>query len=190
MHVNANQHKDVFSKGSFTFDLMRHPPDYAVSGGNVRTAHEGTFSQLKGMGTYLVTLHPGGLRIPHWHPVCNELNYIIQGTARIAIGSPSVAAVGVQEEHREYNISTGMIAFVPQGWLHYIENIGNDTLRVLVVFDSSTPDDIGLSQGLASVRNPVLGKTFDQPAQAFASFHKTAPLIMPDGPVDPMTNET
>jgi hypothetical protein len=37
---------------------------------------------------YSLFLRPSGIREPHWHPNAAELNYVVEGTAKMIILSP------------------------------------------------------------------------------------------------------
>ena len=44
------------------------------------------------------------------------------------------------------------VGYVPQGFGHYIENIGDEDLKVLIVMDNGIYQDISLSDWLAKPR--------------------------------------
>ena len=81
----------------------------------------------------------------------------------------------------------GQMAFIPRGWLHYIRNMDTAAdLTILVVFDSASPDDIGLPQGFeaSQMPNEILGATFGlMDPMLFEKLYQNAALIMPDGPI-------
>jgi oxalate decarboxylase len=116
----------------------------------------------------LVVLKKGGTREPHWHPDAWEFDYCISGKARMSV-------VGPNNEWREFKVEPGQIVFVPQGYFHYFENIGEDDLRFLIVFNNSTKesnDDIGLSVSLGETPNHVLAATFGVPDSVFEQIPK------------------
>ena len=63
-------------------------------------------------------LKRGGVREPHWHPNVAELDYCISGRAIMTIFSPSAG-------YDSFTMDPGEIAFVPQGYIHDIENAGD-----------------------------------------------------------------
>jgi oxalate decarboxylase len=158
----------------FKFDLNATPPQVKAKGGIIQEANQSTFPALEGNGLsiYLLTLHPGAVRIPHWHPDAAELDYCISGTARIGLFS-------TDGEWQRFDLDAGQISIIPQGWFHYIENVGTDTLRLLVIFNNSDPNDIGISQGFQAVPREVLGLTFGVPADRFDGFDLDVAYIAP-----------
>ena len=74
----------------FTFDLAGTPPQAVAKGGTVQEANQSTFPGLAGNGlaVYLITLEPGAVRIPHWHPDSAELDYCLQGKVRFGLSEP------------------------------------------------------------------------------------------------------
>jgi oxalate decarboxylase/phosphoglucose isomerase-like protein (cupin superfamily) len=52
----------------------------------------------------------------------------------------------------------GDISFVPQGYVHWIENIGNGPLHFLVMLSNEEPETIELSEIMASAPKATLAK--------------------------------
>lgn len=158
----------------FKFDLKGCPPQVKVKGGIIQEANQSTFPALAGNGLaiYLLTLHPGAVRIPHWHPDAAEMDYCLSGKARFGLAFPS-------GEWQQFELGEGEIAILPQGWFHYIENVGTDTLRLLVIFNNSAPNDIGISEGFQAIPREVLGITFGVPADQFKGLDLHVKYIAP-----------
>jgi oxalate decarboxylase len=112
------------------------------------------------------------VRIPHWHPDANELDYCLQGKAAIAM-------VGPDEVEQKLELEAGDISFIPQGWFHSIKNIGDEELSLLVVFNNESPNDIGISVGLGGMSNKVLAETLGVPAETFKKFRHDVQFIAP-----------
>ena len=158
----------------FVFDLGKCPPQVTAKGGTIQEANQSTFTSLTGNGLsiYLLTLEPGAVRIPHWHPDAAELDYCLVGQARIGLSFPD-------GEWERFDLTEGKIAILPQGWFHYIENVGQETLRMLVIFNNSSPNDIGVSQGFQAIPKEVLGLTFGVPADRFEGLDLDVVYIAP-----------
>ncbi len=161
-------------KSPFKFDLAGCPPQVVATGGRIQEANQSTFPNLSGNGLsiYLLTLEPGGLRIPHWHPDAAELDYVLEGRAHIGLAFPD-------GEWEDFFLDPGQISILPQGWFHYIENVGEGTLRMLVIFNNSSPNDIGISVGFQAIPKEVLGLTFGVPAERFEKLDLEVPYIAP-----------
>ena len=158
----------------FVFDLAGCPPQVVAQGGTIQEANQDTFKELAGNGlaVYLLTLEPGAVRVPHWHPDASELDYVLQGKARIGLAFPD-------KEWERFDLETGKIAVLPQGWFHYIQNVGEDVLRMLVIFNNPSPNDIGISIGFQAIPKEVLGITFGVDADRFEKLDLDVPYIAP-----------
>lgn len=120
---------------------------------------------LKGMSLSLLNLTPTGIREPHWHPNAHELSYCLEGKGLMTIFSPGSG-------HDTFTISPGEIVFVPQGYIHHIENIGSSPLKLLICFNHENPEDLNLSAGISSMPNHILGETFGLDPQFFEHLKK------------------
>lgn len=110
--------------------------------GTVRIADSSNFPISKTIAAALVEIEPGGLREMHWHPNGDEWQFYISGEARMTV-------FGAESNARTFNFQAGDVGVVPFPFGHYIENIGNTTLRFLEIFRSSYFADISLAQWLA-----------------------------------------
>ncbi|OHU21321.1 cupin [Mycobacteroides franklinii] len=139
-------------------------------GGDLRQAHEGNFPILTGQqaSIVMVTLQPGGIREPHWHPSAWEINVITSGVAKWTLLDP--------EGHSEtFDAHVGDVVFAPQGSLHYFENKGTEDLKLLIVFNASTAegkDDIGIGASITKLPPDVLAAVFGVPTETFSKFKK------------------
>lgn len=93
-----------------------------------------------------MTLQPGALREMHWHPHADEWQYIIKGQSRIRI-------FGSHGRVKTEEFGPGQVAFIKQGYGHYIEQLGNTPTEVLILFNSGEYQEISLSNWLGG--NPV-----------------------------------
>lgn len=158
----------------WSYNLRGSTPQVDVAGGTIREANASTFPALSdnGLAIYLLELQPGAVRIPHWHPDAAELDYCLEGAAVISIGSPTGDFVRVE-------LTPGMISVIPQGWFHYIANTGDGPMRMLVIFNNSQPNDIGISEGFRGVPDEVLALTFGVEAARFAGIDRNVVYIAP-----------
>jgi oxalate decarboxylase len=104
---------------------------------------------------------PGGIRKPHWHPNAAELDYVIDGKARITIFSPEGTG-------NTFEVGPGQIVFIPSAYFHYIENIDlANTTNFLVFFNSVRHEDTGISGTFSSISNEVLAAVFNSDPALF-----------------------
>ena len=114
---------------------------------------------------YLV-MKPGAVREPHWHPDAWEVDVPLSGNGRLGVVNPN-------DTWTAQAIKPGSeIGFIPQGYAHYIENIGKDDVRWMIVFNNTYPDDIGLSTMFGGMPTHTFTQTFGIPETALASATK------------------
>jgi oxalate decarboxylase len=161
---------------AFQYALEASTPQITAAGGNAREATKSTFPALDGMAIFSLRLEAGAVRIPHWHPNANELDYCVEGRAEFNLVGPDTDPSPVKTN---FEIGKGEIAFMPQGWFHSIRNPGPGELHILVIFSSDTPNDIGISIGLSGMNPVALSETLGAPADVFANFRQDVKFIAP-----------
>jgi oxalate decarboxylase len=146
--------------------LAQAPTRYA--GGHLRIVSEREFPISETITGALLTIGKGGLREPHWHPNAVEWQYYISGRARM-----TVFASGGRARTEEFG--PGDVGYVPRGYGHYIENIGDGDLEIVLGFNNGTYESIELTGWFASNTKELLATNFGVPAATFDGF--------PDAPV-------
>jgi len=157
-------------KNPYLFDLAKSKPTVTKPEGTVQGAYEKVFPIVKDQNAamFLGVLKQKGIPEPHWHPNAWEFDYCISGRARMSVVAPN-------NEWKIFDVKPGQVVFVPMGYFYYFENVGDDDLRFLVVFNYSkaeSDDDIGISVSLGGVPNEVLAKTFGVPVEVFDKIPK------------------
>jgi len=123
----------------------------------------------------ILDLDPGALRELHWHPTADEWQYVIEGNI-------SVTMFGSHGRYRTETLEKGDVAYIPQGYGHSVENVGNKQCRVLIGFNTGIYAAIDLSQWIASNPPDVLATNFSKPAKLFEKFpHKDVFIADKDG---------
>jgi oxalate decarboxylase len=101
--------------------------------GKVIDVDKSKFPALKAVSTVIIEIWEEGMRVPHWHPNCNELGYVISGIVDVYIwrsfGEASV-----------FTVPAGSCWFIPQGALHCINNIGSGVTKFFEGFDNDMHD--------------------------------------------------
>ena len=125
----------------FTYKQFRHHPIRTQSG-QAYIVDSSTFKASRTIAAALVEIEPGGMRELHWHPNGDEWQFYISGQARMTLfGSEGIA--------RTFNYQAGDVGVAPFPMGHYVENIGNTTLRFLELFRSDHFADISLAKWMA-----------------------------------------
>jgi len=137
----------------YTFNLDGTVPQISNSFGSRTTANADNFPILSGMGVLLLRLEKGGVREPHWHPNASELSYCIKGQATMTIFSPG-------NNHDTFTINPGEMTYVPKGYIHDIQNVGNEEAKFVIAFNNERPQDLGISGSVGWMTNRVMDATF------------------------------
>ena len=141
-------------------------------GGSLRLVSEREFPISTSMTGALMRLKPGGLRELHWHPNADEWQYYIAGRGRMSV-------FGSHGRTRTDDFGTGDVGYVPQGYGHYIENIGTEDLVAVLALNNGTFESISITAWMAATPGQLLATNFGVSEGAFAGFPKRE-TSMPD----------
>lgn len=150
---------------SYKLDLEATRPQLQNSGGWVKMSNNFLFPVLDKLAAYSLSLSPGGAREPHWHPNAAELNILMSGTARITLLFPGGGS-------ETFDMQAGDMSYMPQGYIHHIENTGSTPARYIIFFAHTAPSDIGISGCLGAYPNELLGALFNLPMEFLESLPK------------------
>lgn len=155
----------------YKYNLESSTPALQTSGGWVKISQPLLLPKLNGLAVYSLSLKEKGIREPHWHPNCAELNYVQSGHVRVSLMFPGGG-------HETFDIGPGDISYIPEGYLHNIENIGDTEAHLIVFFNNEVPQDIGLSGALGAYSNEVIASLFEISADYFENFPKYQKNLM------------
>jgi oxalate decarboxylase len=142
----------------------------------VRIVDSSSFHVSKTIAAVLQDIEPGGIREMHWHPNADEWQYVIEGAV-------SVTLFGSHGRFRTEQLRQGDVGYIPQGYGHSIENLGDKPARVLIGFNSGIYETIDLTHWVAANPADVLATNFSQPPEIFAKFpHRDVFVAGPNGP--------
>jgi oxalate decarboxylase len=133
------------SQNPHKFRLIDVRPE-EFSGGSIRVCSQKEFPINSTLTSALMTLKPGAFRELHWHPNADEWQYVIKGSGQLT-------NFGSHSRVKTMDYSKGMVAFIKQGYGHFIENTGKEDMEVLILFSAPDYQEISLTAWLAS--NPV-----------------------------------
>jgi oxalate decarboxylase len=154
------------------YRLLAQPPHWEGRGGREWRADSTSFEISQTITGVVLDLDPGALRELHWHPTSDEWQYVLDGNI-------SVTMFGSHGRFRTETLERGDVAYIPQGYGHSIENIGNTTCRVLIGFNTGIYAAIDLSQWIGGNPVDVLATNFSQPAALFEKFPKKDVFVAP-----------
>ena len=159
------------------YELLKRPPHRTFAGGREWRVDSLEFPISKTVTGVILDLDPGGLRELHWHPTADEWQYVIDGEI-------SVTMFGSHGRYRTETLRKGDVGYIPQGYGHSIENIGDRPCRVLIGFNTGLYETIDLSQWIAGNPADVLATNFGKPVELFEKFPRQDVFIAPKVPAD------
>ena len=142
--------------------LLDAPAVHESELGSIRRLTADEFPLLKRMSIKRLVLSPGAIREPHWHANADELTYCLSGTLLVTVFDNA-------DEFSSFTISAGQMFHIDSGALHHVENIGEKTAELIVVFSNERPEDFSLRGAFGAMTDAVLGNTYDLPASAWAA---------------------
>lgn len=101
----------------------------------------------------VLRLNKRGSLEPIWHPNANKIGYCLQGKALVSIRSPGGADL--------FTVDEGDIFFIPQGYVHHIENIGDTENVINFACNHTLPQVMCLSKAVQSLTDSVFSSTFN-----------------------------
>jgi oxalate decarboxylase len=145
------------------FELLEQPPHKVYKGGREWRVDSTRFPISKTVTGTVLELDARALRELHWHPTSDEWQYVIDGNI-------SVTMFGSHGRFRTEELEKGDVAYIPQGYGHSIENLGDKTARILIGFNTGIYAAIDLSQWIAGNPLDVLATNFSKPVSQFEKF--------------------
>jgi oxalate decarboxylase len=131
------------SQSSHKFRLETMPPTHEFSGGFIKVVSSKEFPIQDTLTAARMDIQPGAIREMHWHPNADEWQFVMNGQGRVTI-------FGSHGRVKTMPYGPGMIAFIKQGYGHFVENTGNETLRLLILFNAPAYEEILLTSWLAA----------------------------------------
>ena len=110
--------------------------------GGATTVIDSSNFPVTNLAALIIDLEPGGMREIHWHPDADELQYYISGQARMTV-------FDAVNNARTFDYVAGDVGYVPKTLAHYIENTGDEPVRVINVFHTGQYRDVSLNNWLA-----------------------------------------
>jgi oxalate decarboxylase len=123
-----------------SFDFSKEKPKVDTEWGTVTEATVKNFPILNGSdaAVFYVTIKPGALREPHWHPNAWEIDVVLEGAVELGVVNPDGKTQIVKLEKHT-------VGFIPQAWAHFIRNPEKTEAKLMLSFGNNAPNDVGLS---------------------------------------------
>jgi oxalate decarboxylase len=157
------------------YQFHTEDPHRVFKGGREWRVDSKRFPISKTITGEFLELEPGSLRELHWHPTADEWQYLLEGQI-------SVTLFGAGGRYRTETLTQGDVGYIPQGYGHSIENVGDKPCRILIGLNTGIYESIDLSQWIAGNPPDVLATNFGKPAALFEKFpHKDVFIADKDG---------
>ena len=124
------------------YELLKQEPHSVHKGGREWRLGSDKFPISTTVVGVVLDLEPGGLRELHWHPNADEWQYVISGKV-------SATMFGSHGRYRIETLEMGDVGYIPQGYGHSLENVGDEPARMLIGFNTGHYEAIDLSTWIA-----------------------------------------
>lgn len=123
------------------------------------------------LSALFIDLEPGGMREIHWHPDADELQYYISGKARMTV-------FDAVNNARTFDYVAGDVGYVPKTLSHYIENTGDEPVRVLNIFHTGEYKQVSLNNWLALTPRHLVQGHLDVGDPLLSALRKTPQSVV------------
>jgi oxalate decarboxylase len=137
------------------------------AGGEERIVSSVEFPIQTTLTSARMDLEPGSLREMHWHPNSDEWQYYTKGRARVGM-------FGAHGRVEMAEFGRGDVCFIPQGFGHWVEQIGGEPTQLVILFNNPLYTEISLSQWLAANPASLLEDNFGVTAEVINKLPKAA----------------
>jgi oxalate decarboxylase len=134
------------SQSSHKFRLETMPPTHEFPGGFIKVVSSKEFPIQSTFTAARMDIEPGAFREMHWHPNADEWQFYLSGRTRVTI-------FGAHGRTKTAEFGPGQVAFIKQGFGHFVEQLGEEPTKVLILFNSPLYEEINISSWLAA--NPA-----------------------------------
>jgi oxalate decarboxylase len=109
---------------------------------------------------YSLRFNELGVREPHWHPNCAELNYVVNGRVKMTVVGPGG---GVET----FELGAGEVSYIPQAYFHHIESLVAEEVQMCVFFNHEMPGDNGIAASVSGFSPQLMASVFGRTAESF-----------------------
>ena len=156
------------------FDLEHMPVDPdSGPGGTVQLAREQQFPFMIGASIARVAIKPNSARAAHWHLNSWEIQFCAAGACKLSAVNPD----GVLYEGI---IKPGFAGFAPQGWLHTLEAVGDDTCLLYLCWGNPNVHTQELAESMGQLPAEVVAGTLGISVAQVKAFNTTKRLVTND----------
>ena len=141
-----------------------------AAGGSFNLVDQKQFPISTTMSGAILKMKPNAMRQLHWHPNADEWQYYIKGRARMTVFGSRGRSIT-----REFG--PGDVGYVPMGYGHYLETIGDEDCEMLAVFNSGNYQEISLAEWLGKTLERLLETNFGVAPKIIERMRNVPPLF-------------
>lgn len=112
-----------------------------------------------------LSLNKRGSLEPIWHNNANKIGYCVAGNILVSFRAPN----GVEK----FTVKKGEMFFIPQGYVHHIENIAETESVINFALNHANPATMYLSKAVFSISDSVFNSTFNTPSHFVDGLQKS-----------------
>jgi len=143
----------------FFFSLGSIKPQKASASGSLTYVTSDEVPGFVNISFSLLKLNKGAVQEPIWHPNANKIGYCLEGNSLVSIRSP----VGLDT----FTVKEGDVFFIPKGYIHHIENIGEKESVISFALNDAKPEVMSLFNAVHSLSDEVFIATFNTRSDFF-----------------------
>lgn len=133
----------AFSNSMHKFSMEKEGIYQEFKGGSVKLVSSLEFPIQNTITSMRMNIEPGAIRELHWHPNADEWQYVMEGKGELSV-------FGSHGRVKTMPYGKGMVGFIKQGYGHFIENTGTETLKLIILFNSPVYQELSLNDWLNS----------------------------------------
>jgi oxalate decarboxylase len=137
----------------FFFSLASIKPQTSNQAGSITYVTSKEMPGLVNLSFANLRLNKRGAVEPMWHPNANKVGYCLEGRALVSIRSPDNA--------ESFTVEKGEMFFIPRGFIHTIENIGEEENVISFTLNHTNPEAMCLAKAVYSIPDSVFNSTFN-----------------------------
>jgi oxalate decarboxylase len=149
----------------FFFSLKSMRPQRSDAAGSLTAATLKDVPGLVNISFANLILNKRGSLEPIWHPNANKIGYCVEGNLLVTIRSPTALET--------FTVKKGEMFFIPQGYIHHIENISQTESVVCFALNNTIPETMYLSKAIYSISDSVFNSTFNTPSHFVDALKKS-----------------
>ncbi len=147
------------------FNLGSAKTQKKYPGGSLTHITADEVTSLNKISFALLTLHKGSCHEAIWHPNAHKIGYCQSGSGLVTILSPG--------SHETFTIGEGDVFFVPEGFIHYIANSGDNETVIAFAYSHQRPDVMTVSRAIQTLPESVFAATFKTAPAFFEGMKKS-----------------